>query len=236
MRRENPWHIRLPQASHDQWFKNLVDLHELTNIWINDLKVDQPSHVLTRGLSNEIRDQLWMLDTLAQANLDQFLDANQPHELLLQLEKTIWAVQSWTLQQILNDEALKPRSSSPIKNLLEQISWKAGRRIGETRWVQAKNFGQMDLAALFFALQDSPLSGSPQYPPSLIRRATPSVLEIELRHCPHQLPFAEIRSNEDLLCLMHSQWSRGFVYSLNQRVSIEHKIESPRCVQRWQLG
>ncbi len=234
MRRENPWHVRLPDSEHEQWFKNLVDLHELTNHWVRDLRVDRPAHFLTRGLSQDVLDHLWILDTLSGAKLTQFLEETQPEELLLQLEKTIWAVQSWTLNHILKEDVRS--STSPLKNLLEQTSWKAGRLSGENRWSRVKNFGQLDLAAVFFALQDSPLSGYPRSKGTLIRRATAEMVELELRHCPHQLALPEIRDNRDLLCQLHSQWCRGFVYTLNQRVSVEHSIGSPHCSQRWCFG
>ena len=234
MRRENPWHVRLPKAEHDQWFKNLIDLHELTNHWVRDLKVDRPAHFMPRGLSPEARDHLWILDTLSSAKLEHLLEESHPEELLPQLEKTIWAVQSWTLTHILKDDS--KNSNSPLMNLLEQSSWKAGRMNGEARWGKTKNFGQFDLSAIYFAIQDSPLSGYPRSEAPLVRRATADRVEIELHYCPHQLSISEIRTQEDLLCRMHSHWCRGFVYTLNQRVSVEHSFGTPRCTQRWHLG
>jgi hypothetical protein len=232
--RENSWNVRLPKAEHDQWFKNLIDLHELTNHWVRDLKVDRPAHLMSRGLSPEVQSQLWILDTLSSVTLDQLLEETHPEEFLPQLEKTIWTVQSWTLNHILRKE--NQNLNSPIVNLLEQISWKAGRMNGESRWSKAKNFGRFDLSAIFFALQDCQLSGYPQSASPLIRRATHETVEIELHHCPHQLSISEINSNENLLCLLHSHWCRGFIYTLNQRVSVEHSTGTPRCHQRWQLG
>ena len=31
--RENPWHLRHPNTFHYQWFKNLQELHHLTEEW-----------------------------------------------------------------------------------------------------------------------------------------------------------------------------------------------------------
>ncbi len=231
---ETPWHIRLPRTEHEHWFKNLVNLHDLTQHWIRDLQVDRPAHFLPRGLDENVRQHLWVLENLSSARLEQFLDDQSPGDFLSQLEKAIWAFQSWTLSQILGENKSQP--NSPIKNLLEQTSWKAGRLISEARWKRLKTLGKLDLATLFFSLQDSPLSGYPHSRGNLVRRSTQKTVEIELRHCPHQLTFSEIQSHQDLLCQLHSQWCRGFIYTLNPQVIIEHTMSSPRCIQRWRIG
>src|ERR1700744_252004 len=98
--RDYPWHLRLPTTQQYQWFKNLVDLHELTREWLKEIQTDRPAHLLTRGLSPEVSENLWMLDSLSQTEMERLLDDTSPDDTLSRLEHTVWAVQSWTLTHI----------------------------------------------------------------------------------------------------------------------------------------
>lgn len=231
MQRQNPWHLRLPQAQHYQWFKNLVDLHELTTLWIKDLQVDRPNYFLTRGLTSEMTENLWMLDSLSQTSLDELLDETDPHTLLTRLEKTIWTIQAWTLNHILSQTL--PQVTSSLSSLIEQTSWKAGKSCAEKRWPKLQRLGSQDLSTILMALQDTPFSGYPHSSGFLVRRVTHESIEVELQACPHQQTFTETQPQATTLCQVHTQWCRGFGYALNQRTSIEHTVQSPRCLQRW---
>ena len=234
MKLETPWHLRQPRPEHEHWFKNLVDLHETTLHWIQDLKETAPSYSLTRGFDDTVIKHLWILESLGSSQLGQFLDGHQPEELLMELEKAVWTFHSWTVSRILAKN-INPNITS-LKNLLEQSSWKSGRQMGEARWAKTKNLGRFDLASIYFALQDSPLAHYPRSRTHLIRRATVNQVELELKSCPHQIGFPEIKENSDLLCQLHAQWCRGFVYSLNPRVTIEHETHPLRCTQKWILN
>jgi hypothetical protein len=37
----------------------------------------------------------------------------------------------------------------------------------------------------------------------------------------------------DNLCLIQSYFLRGFLYALNSKVTVDHRIDQPRCWQRW---
>jgi len=230
--RENPWHLRLPSTEHYQWFKNLVDLHELTTDWLKEVQTDRPSHYLTRGLSPEVTENLWMLESLSKTEMERLLDDTQLDDMLGRLEQTVWAFQSWTLTNLYG-RTTPSSTRNALDSLLEQCSWKLGRACVETRWPDLALKGKQDLRDILLALNDSPFAGYPQGDGFLVRRAIGSEIQIELRSCPHQIHYQEVKSVADRLCRLHSHWMRGFAYALNNRVSVEHVVQSPRCIQRW---
>jgi len=232
--RENPWHLRLASTEHYQWFRNLVDFHELTTGWVKQLQQqeEKQSHAITRGLSEEVTENLWMLELLSETRLDRLLDDTHPRDLLCRLEHTTWAVQAGTLNSIYGKTS-HPSSRSALDSQLEQIAWKLGRRKAEARWPELTTYGRQDLRDVLMALNDSPFVGYPLSDGILIRRAIRSEIEIELRACPHQNPFPEVRTVADKLCRFHSHWMRGFAYALNNKATLEHVVQSPRCIQRW---
>jgi hypothetical protein len=228
--RENPWHLRLPTTEHYQWYKNLVDLHDMTSTWLKESDMNKPSYILTRGVESEVSENLWMLDFLFDNEIEKFLDDTSPVDLLRRLEHTIWAVQASTLIHLQSKSNL---NRDALDSLLEQASWKLGRKCGEKRWEKLIRKGDQELRAILLALNDSPFSGYPHQPGFLVRRAISTEIQIELRACPHQIQYAEIQPVADRLCRLHSQWMRGFAYSLNNRTTVEHLVQSPRCAQRW---
>jgi hypothetical protein len=236
--REHPWHLRLPTAENYRWFKNLVDLHELTTQWIQEAQTDRPSYTMTRGLSREVSENLWMLESLSALQLDQLLDDTLPQDTLGRLEHTIWAVQSWTVTHLYSKT--NPNTNSSLDSILEQACWKLGKACVEARWPQLVKTQKLPLKNILLALNDSPFSGFPHGEGFLLRRATQNEIQVELRICPHQIHFTEVRPNSDQLCRLHAQWMRGFAYALNHRASLEHVIQGPksipRCIQRWFLS
>ncbi len=229
--RANPWHLRLPTIENYQWYKNLVDQHELTECWLKEVQNDRPSHLLTRGLSSEITENLWMLESISKIELHQMIDDTQVEDMLGRLEHTIWAVQSWTLNALISHSTSATRNA--LDALLDQLSWKMGKISVESRWKKHTTQKQQDLRQILLCLKDSPFSGYPHVDGFLIKRASEKEVQIELRACPHQIHYRETKPIADRLCRLHTQWMKGFAYGLNSRISVEHVIQSPRCIQKW---
>lgn len=249
--REHPWYTRRATTRHHLWFRNLTDLHAITLEWLKELRHDRPAHFLPRGMSENISENLWMLDQLASQfpsseggseirGLDSLLDDTSPDDLLGRLEHTVWAVQGWTLSGILDQiSKSSPEDRSAVMNQLEQSSWRAGRDCASRRWPLLSETSRRDLRGLLSAFHDSPLHGHPDHRSWIERRALNQEAEIELCACPHQCPYAEISEIADALCDLHAHWARGFAYTLNDRVSIEHRMgerriggRASRCIQR----
>jgi hypothetical protein len=230
--RENPWHLRLPTTEHFQWFKNLVTLHELTLAWLQELRLDPSLEPYTRGLNPQVSENLWMLNQLSKKNMSDILDDTLPEDLLGRLEHCIWAVQASTLQ-ILAGKNSENYSNPQKENSLEQISWKFGIAAVEARWPELVRKGCKDLRDILLAMNDSPFAGYPRGGGFLVRRAIQTEIQLELRACPHQSHYYEVKSVADHLCRLHAYWIRGFAHALNKKVQIEHVVQSPRCLQRW---
>ena len=218
--KESPWHLRLPTTEHYQWFRNIMELHQLTQTWQRKLQII-PSCV---GNQFEgVDEALQQLEPHSEFNLENILDDSQIEELLNQYHYSVWLYQALSVKQIGEKEF----------PLLKEISWSLGKLCAEKRWAKLPKKHALPLRKALFALQDSPLSGYPHREAFLIKRSIDSELQIELKHCPHQSVIPEVKSVADLLCTYHSQWMQGFAAALNPKIQIEHQHRTPRCLQRW---
>ena len=248
---ENPWHLRVPTTEHYQWFRNLVDLHRLTEAWRLATNTENLTATIGSHLGRKVQENLWMLDTLLDTNIEQFLDDTLPEDMLGRLEHAVWAVQAGILSAIINKSNNKSNASeshtseaailsAPAlktleKTLLEQSAWNLGRTCVEARWRHLVNQGSQDLRSLLLALHDTPFSGYPNSKAFLVRRAVSSEIEVELKSCPHLSQYAEVHSVADSLCNLYTHWMRGFTSALNSKIEVELTQQSGRCLQRWCL-
>lgn len=208
-------------------------MHELTETWLKEVQSDRPSYLLTRGLSPEITENLWMLESISKVDINQLADDTAIEDTLGRLERTIWAVQAWTLNALLGRTTSLTKDA--LDSLLDQVSWKMGKMCIESRWNSFINQKQKDVRVILLCMKDSPFSGYPHTDGFLVKRAVASEVQVELKLCPHQIHYPEVKSVADRLCRLHSQWMRGFAYELNSRINVEHVVQSPRCIQRWFL-
>jgi hypothetical protein len=222
--RENPWHVRLPVSEHYQWFKLLILNHELTFSWIGE--VAQPLNP--------------QLGPLISRKLEDFLDDTSPTDTLRRLEASIWSNQVQILaacfkKMMFSDEQF-------LDGLLSRASWHAGKEAAKVSWPGLTSLGDpLDLKAVFHAIYDTPFSGYPELDAFLIRRSLASEVQIELRKCPHHSKMTRnsIRDDSiaiepiiDRLCRYRTQWLRGYVETLNSRVSLEYSQENHKDRQQ----
>jgi hypothetical protein len=247
--REQPWHLRRPSLQHRRSFENLVVLHGMTEGWINELKQLQgpnrwegPS-LITRGLSGDVAGNLWLLDALKDlGGFEGILDDTKPEDLLLRLQRTVWAAQAWTLRML--EERTNGNERQVLLSVLQQSSWKYGRKMGETRWPHAVGQGteawRFDLRAILLAAEDTAIAPYPNPEMFLIQRAVQSEASVELLACPHQSTYPEVLPQADLMCLLHSRLLQGYAYSINTNLVVETDLRDkgnnaklPRCRLRW---
>jgi hypothetical protein len=231
---EQPWHLRRVTAKHEHWFRGLVDWHELTRAWVAELApADAPKGLhVSRGFDPVVAENLWMLESLADARLESLLDDTMPEDTLARLERTVWAAQAYTLVTLL--ERSREEDQPALYSKLESVSWKQGVACAKRRWPAGLG-GDPDLRALWLALGQSPFAPSTLEDSFLLRRAVRADAQLELRRCPHQQPFPEVRPVADLLCQLHTQYLRGFFYELCPPVAVESETATPRCRQKWVL-
>jgi hypothetical protein len=217
--REQPWHERRASAKHHQWFRDLVELHELTASWVKAARLEPaPPPVLP-----------------AEARLEELLDDTYPDDVLGRLDRAIWAAQARTLAEILGRAPQGTPEGGVLVSLLEQACFNQGRRSAERRWPALQAEVRDDLRGLRLALVDSPFNGNPGREAFLVKRATASDVQLELRACPHQSGVPEAAAVADALCGLHLHWMRGFIYGLSTRATLERVGASRggRCVVRW---
>jgi hypothetical protein len=261
--RTGAWHERRATTLHHRWYRNLLELHGLTQSWVRELSgegdADGRRHLLQRGLtlSDEVSGTLWMLERLTgatevatpggappevrvgeddAAGLEALLDDTSPDDLLGRLERAIWTVQAWTLSALLERAAKTDHSA--LRNQLEHLSWKAGRDCARRRWSTLPEPARGDARGVLAALADAPPFGRPDVPALLPERAVADEVRFELRVCPHLLSFGELGSAGaplDELCALQAQWIRGFVYELQPALRVDHRIgvDGRRCAQHW---
>jgi hypothetical protein len=258
------WHERRATTQHHRWYRNLVELHGLTQAWIRELGGEpegaggRPRHLLQRGIapSDEVNETLWMLERLTRApdvappvsgsepgddsvtDLEALLDDTSPDDLLGRLERAVWAVQAWTLSSLIQSTPEPDRPA--LRNQLEQLSWKAGRDCARRRWSTMPANVRSDARGVLAALADAPPFGRPETTALLIERAIAAEARFELQVCPHRRTYGELALAGPLvddLCRLHAHWIRGFVYELHPALRAEHRIGEGgrRCAQSWRL-
>lgn len=222
-----PWHERRAGTEHIRWFQSLVELHELTRAWIESVRMERPEYELTRGLSKEATENLWMLESLTNTQLSDFLDDTLPEDLLGRLDHAVWAAQAITLRGLSPEAgALEPT----LLSVLEQASFRHGRKIAELKWRANRGLGELTLPRALLALSDSPLSGLPRTHGFLTRRALPHELDLLWRSCPHRSRYPEIEGVADVLCDLHTHVLRGYLYVLNHHALLQKsRLPSGEC-------
>jgi hypothetical protein len=225
------WDKRLFSHKHEHWFRNLVHFHELTCSWLKELKIERPSHFISRGVPADAAESLLMLESLQETQIDWLLDDTQPDDTLGRLEHTVWVTQAWALKDVFSKADEKKRAA--LSGIFEQSAWKLGRQYSANKWSNIKNKLGSNLKTLVPLLSTTPFCGFPKKNPFLIKRAIDQELIIELNHCPHRSEIREVLSEADELCLIHTQWLRGFVYELENSITVESSHSKPRCTLRW---
>ncbi len=229
--REQPWHLRRLSTEHYLWYRNLLDLHALTREWLNELKLNgNPPRLIER--THPAYPDLASEADLNLQTLEKLLDDTDPNDLLGRLEKAIWTVQSWVLWKT----KAQKRPQSELKTILEQASWRAGRDCAHRRWKilhpESDSIHPGDLRSILASFHDSPLSGFPKMEGFLIRRATATEVELQIRNCPDQQEQEGLKKEiAPFLCELQGYWVRGFVYYFNPRVSVDRK----NCRENWFL-
>ncbi|HAR42108.1 MAG TPA: hypothetical protein DCS07_05675 [Bdellovibrionales bacterium] len=227
--KEYPWHLPSASEKHQQWFRNIIDFNELTLMWMDDLQIKPEPHLLSRGhAADEVVRDLNTLQSLSARSFESLLDENSPDELLQRLDHMVWSVQGYILSNLLV-RAKNAAEKSSLLVVLEQSSWKNGRALAEKRWAGLPPQDLEKLQSLQGALRDTQV-GTEGF---LTKRSMASSLDFELKSCPHQILYMEVYPVADLLCRLHTHWIRGFIYALNPHVTIEHKIQQPRCLHSW---
>ncbi len=228
--REQPWHLRHLSTKHYQWFESIAELHELTLAWLKELESGRDIHLLPRGLPPEISKNLWVEGSYRSLELESILDDTHPEDTLARLESSVWTIQSWTLQELLNRS--KNSELKALETTLEQASWKQGRDACGKK----KSPSSVDsLPELVLILMHHALREGVSTRPFLVKRALNEFVEIDLLFCPHQSRGPDVAQAADFLCRLHFQWLRGFAYQLCPN-SLAEKITpsgSDRCGLRW---
>ena len=246
-----PWHIRRCDHQDNLWFGRIIDLHAITIHWIKDLDFQASmTHQLVRALSPKTQERLSAIESLIpspeNARLEDFLEEQHPDEFLQRLQEIVLTVQAWVLRRILETSAETERD--PIRNLLEQSSWKSGRKCAQIRWGLIPDAQRRDLRAVLDCLEASiPGVAAPIARPRrhfLIRRQVMDEMELELLSCPHRWNKPELIPVVDDLCRLRFHWTRGFLYGIHSQLTAEQTSPDPqtstptahsgaRCVQRW---
>lgn len=210
-----PWHERRFTHEQERKFLQLTHLHEIAMEWVKTLQLDA---------------------ALEPLNPKCLLDDTSPEDVLNHLESYVWNIQASTLDILF--KGTPPSEKSSLENILEQSTWRLGRRTSEAQRKAFSEMHQSDLRSLIWTTLESPFF--PTGPSGfLIKRAVKNEVHLELRSCPHQNVNTAIREVADSLCKIHSQWLRGFIYGYNPRIAMQLTLgnleEGIRCEHRWHL-
>jgi hypothetical protein len=241
-----PWNRREATLSDRRWFEALIEIHRLTLEGLNAFRLEPPAHLLSRHPETSNREPFQglarALETLALGNaspdqLIDLLDDTQPVDLLSRLEQVVHEFRAAALTTI--RESAPDNRWAENRALLEQLSWNAGKRWGESHWRESQALSPLDLRPTLQAFRLAPIFPFLPRRPLLVQRELAREARFELLQCPHASPLAEVRALADDLCALDSHWARGFLYALNPQAQIEEArtegVQPPRCLRVWSL-
>jgi hypothetical protein len=235
--RENPWHFRLTTHQHSRWYRNLLDQHHLTLAWLSELKIDRPEHFLGLSIDVNARNTFEQLESIAHQTgsdngLDQILDDTFPDDSLGRLEQMILLIQSIALKKIF--ERVPESQQSLLTSQLNQVCWREGRLCALRRWPKLCKENPTELRIVFEAFSDNPWRGQGKTNLYLPRRIINTSAEFEMIHCPHTSTNSSVQSVSDILCPLRSDYDRGFIYSLQPKLVVDHSHpKDSRCTVNW---
>ncbi len=246
--REQPWHLRRASAHHQLWFENLAERQILTREWLNELRLERPSHALSPTASAEVRQMVARLEEAADLvlnresiqsrhlQLEDLLEADHPDVWLGRLQHSVETLQGWTLSSILEHSQETERAS--IRGQLEQAAWRCGRDAAQIRRANQPPPAADDLRELVSCTHNLPMKEGVTPSPFLIERSLRDEVLLELLQCPHRSRNGAVLAVADDLCHLQEFWIRGHIHVLNPRARIQREATSStteRCRMRWWL-
>jgi hypothetical protein len=236
------WNTRAPKLEDERRYQHLIEIHQLTQTWLNELAPKSPaaateSHRLERFIPPNLVQNLWLLekvrlDQLAP-QLESVIDATTVTEFLSHLEEDIWLVQMAVI-----DNALKNTSDpAGLTNLLEQTSWQYGKTIAEKNWpffeANQKKLEEWNAISFFKALHASPLAGAHDF---LIERQIPLECSFFWVKSPLARPSLKLNPQVFVLCQLYHQFLRGFFYGLSRSLTVEVTPTSLGNQKTWRIN
>ena len=221
------WLSRIPNAKDFIYFRELRELHRITEEWTVELKSPELPELkdqIALARKNQLpgSDHLWVFEVWDERPLEDLIDDLSVQGFLAEIEMAIHSLQKQALSIALDQ---KPQDSEAFKitlSRLEQASWKSGRRAAEALWKNTSPRLLTDLKSVFLCtLENATHPGKGLYA-YVLNRVAEKHIELDLIDCHHVTE----------LCLLHFHWLKGFVYGLNPTVQIEQKGH-PRCHQTW---
>jgi hypothetical protein len=241
----SPWHTRIPLLEEDRRYKNLIDLHRLTQLWIKAAQPTEstnasssiPNYKITRFIPPELKQTLWLLEKLRldrlPPGLETLVDASTVSEYLDELNETVQIVQSSILENLIL-EADSPNRSA-LLNQLEQVSWTYGKTIAEERWNANHSFpavSERGPIVFFEAFKNSPYWSHEQS--FLLNHAHSTQVSFYWMTSPLIRNHA---AAQDLmnLCHMHLHAIQGYFYGLSRSLRCEIIPSQLGSQRSWQI-
>ena len=219
------WIARQPNFEEERRYLNLIELHRLTQVWLNELNPADAAantHRLDRVIRPEFSQNLWLLEKLKldqlPPELAKMVDAQSVTDFLSELEETILIVQITTLENAMQNTA----DHISLMNLMEKISWKHGKLLAEKRWPQFMAATEAQAPIHYFqALKDSPLWTTQATPPFLLERNTATLCSFYWLQSPLAKASLKISPRVLELSRLYHEMIRGFFYGLSRGLKVD---------------
>ena len=208
--REHPWHIRRVSHRHLHDYRNLKDLHLLTQAW-------DPAQEVPNPFAQEptLEDDTW------------------PEDVLARLEKRVREEQLRAVARLLKSG---PEAATLAERSYQAGQDSAASRWTRTDPSEG-SIAPADKRALWLALAHGPLSGRLGADAFLVRRSLITEVTVELRQCPHcLLESGEITAPAAVVeetCQQQFHWLRGYFGFLNPAILPAHVRKAGRCGVSW---
>jgi len=229
------WNIREPSPADQKKYKNLYDLFQITEEWLD--AIENSKYLFS--LHPQIKKQIFSLNEWIKKNLNYSLKdqigALTPTDYINEFFSNIWNSQAWTLKLLLK-ETIDDDKATTLNQLIH-LAWRAGfknfkkgphkHKIEPSKNPSPKS--KRTLQDVLTLLNDSAIANYNAEKTFLIKKERSNEIHAYFLSCPHQINIAPVQESANELCNIHFQWLKGFLYALDPRFVVTKERENNFC-------
>ncbi len=221
----NTWDRRDPKLEDDRRYQHILEIHHLTQIWLNEIapeaKVSAGSprlHRLERFIPPNLVQNLWLLEKLKLdkllPDLSTMVDATSVSEFLDELEEMIWIVQL----SVLNNALEHTTDAASLINSLEQITWQEGKIQAEAKWNINQTRAELSISDIAKTLADSAIQKKDAF---LFEQQNSHHCSFYWLTSPLSISSLNHHPSVLTLCQLYHQYMRGFFYGIEKSIKVD---------------
>lgn len=212
------WNERIPKIEEERHYQFLTQLHQLTQMWMNDLMEEPEPYHIKRFVPPQFEQNIWILEKLKldtlPPDLATLIGGDQVSAFLEELENTLWTVQEAVLSA-----ALRTGSAEEVFNRLEQSTWNYGKTLAHQAWGTSRRLDATHVESFW----PNPFSFHTPFMELATQNHSPERTSLQFLWFDHPRSRAIINRSPliESLTQLHQQGFSGWVYGCNPTLKVQ---------------